>query len=382
VRAEGWQVLRQLKQEGADLFTRREHAVIDFVFCRTYMFSKRSERISRSHFLKGVYAKDGQLIAAPCGLSANTLEHALTALEKKGALLRAMDAGKITVFSLNPIWSAHAFRLRLKAKICKEASKKQVDPPQNLGVHPPQKLGVVPTPKIGDHNIQNKINRFEGRARSGAIGQQEENSVTMAIKDDLLAVATSATEKHHAARDRKKQRGNATALLKCWEAAYIEAYPDDRWYPWRTYEIAAYRKALVRCVPQADWIEFTDFAVQSFKDVITTRLRWMCSPPQLPTVGFVIKHCDSFYEAFLDRRDPNRRSRARLARATSGQQPEPVPDTVEPFSAALAAENEALKKRLADAETKLAQTRRTEHAKAKKLFTTRKPKRDPEFGEW
>lgn len=356
-------MLRFLLRKVRPHVTPTELVVLMFIFDRTYTYGKVSEVISVEHFLNGV-EWNGEVLAAPTGLKRSQLFDVLKRLCDNVIILRKTDKrSNRTLYMINPIWSPD-FVLPSRNVTKRNITDQQV---RKTGQGSPDKRTSLSGPPSAIEQEDSNMGNITG----AAVPQ----SVT-----DLLS---NTIAKHGAARDRQKAKGNATAYEKLWEDSYRAAYPEEQYFAWRVSDKAAFKRALQRGgVPATTVALFIDFVVSEFPSVVSSRFGWMRNPPSFPTPRFVIAHIETFYLAFKDKDDPNRKIRGAVARAA----PAPVLDLAgleasKKLEQELAAEKAARVRAERERDELKTEKVVARKAAARKLVLKR-PVRTEEFGGW
>ncbi len=299
----------------------KEYRVLLFIYNRTYLWGKAEDWIAEKQFLQGIKG-----YISPLQMSRTVLYRALNTLQEKGILHKRQEGGKRgpTFYSINHDW-----------QIADHVS------PEILN----SVVGDTYMYRGRDTTVRELTLRDNtGCARERAQGL--EGNENMGAIDNVKSAVAAATNKQKLARDKRKAKLNATALQKIWEDAFRATYPDEKMFAWRSYELPAFRKAMDRGVPTDDIQNFVTFCVAEYDNVIANHFSWMASVSKTPSVSFVIKHVDKFFEAFEIDRDPNRKLRLRLNREAAKAPvavEKPDPDTAQQ----LAEENRLLKNKLA-----------------------------------
>lgn len=354
-------MLRFLLRKVKPHVSRAEFEILMFIFDRTYTYGKTSEAITTKHFLEGVIWGD-VLLHPPIALKRTQLFDSLKRLCDNVILIRKTDRRtNRTMYMLNPLWD------------------------QNF---------VVPR-NVTSRNVTKELVRYSGQGSpaqrtslSGPANTIEQEDSNMGIRTGA-AVPQSVTDllnnslgKSKDARDRKKQKGNATAFSKIWEDAFRSAYPEEQYFAWRVTELASFKRALQRgAVPPTVAPAFIDFVVTEFPSVVSAHFAWMQKPPTIPNVLFVVKHIEKFYTAFRDKDDPNRKIRGRIQRAETPVVPAAGHDELkklqQKLDAALAAQERAER----EANSLKADAAQVSRKKIKQLVRKR-PTSHPDAGSW
>jgi hypothetical protein len=345
-------MFRKIMREMRPYLNEIQMLVLLFVFDRTYTYGKTSEVIPMRHFLNGVTTGDGVVLHPPIKKDRATIYRALDFLVDNVIILRSQNSrNSAPTLAINPVWVPQVSHQR-------DSSVASVR----------QQVGCNAT--LNNKNITHEYEQVAPAHTRDAIPCQEEVQMSEAA-DRLRAAVAGATEKSHAARDKRKRKLSPTGLEKIWEDAFRDAYPDDTFFRWRIYEQSAFAKAVGRGVPRNEVQAFIDFCVRSFDNVINVKFAWMKSKPEC-NVGFVTKHIAEFYQAFEEDRDPNRKLKRRIREAPVRQAP--VKETND-------AEVSALQARIKELEAKVGQRSLAKSEKRKRLNRQR-PTSSREFGKW
>lgn len=324
-----------------------EFRVLMFIFDRTYTYGKVSEAIPMRHFVQGVMTGDGIIIHPPVGMQRSRVYECLQNLVDNVIILRTARGNSAPLLAINPIWEPTVSG-KLDSSVREAGQASPISRTHNY------------------KNITRKVAPAHTR-EANAIGKE------MQAKDALMAAVAGATDKTHAARDKRKRKLSVTGLEKIWEDAFNAAYPDDTFFRWRVFEQSAFSKAVQRGVPRAMIDPFIQFAVSNFDNVINQHFAWMKTKPTVG-VGFVTKHIAEFYQAFSDDRDPNRKIKRRVREAAPAQ-----PKVID--NADQTAEVAALKAQVATLEARVGSQALEKRASTKRLIR-RRPTSSREFGKW
>lgn len=338
--------------------------VLLFIFDRTYTYGKVAEHIPYRHFLEGVTWND-KLLHPPVDQSLATLKRSIKELCDNVIIIVSSDRKHHrTTYMINPLWVKHGKNVSRNVTQQKNKSRSMAHVRAEHG-------SPVSRPWL---------------TRDLAIEQEDSNMGNItgaALPHSLTDLVSNTSAKTAAARQKRKEKGNATAFAKMWEDSFRVAYPEEQYFAWRVSELAAFKRALQRGKLPAPVIPgFIDFVVTEFPSVVSERFGWMRTPPTVPVVAFVTKHVEVFYRAYLDKDDPNRKVRGRVARA---EKPEPVPaaghDEVKKLQQKLDAERARRERAEREANALKDQKAQARRASAKKLVLKR-PSRSAEFGDW
>jgi len=341
--------------------------VLLFIFDRTYTYGKQAEVISIDHFLKGVKWND-EVLHPPIKVKRAMLYRHIKELSDNVIVLRNTDRKTHkTQYMINPLWTPNFV-----------IPARNVTKTKTLAQNSPTLSTIIDKPVY--HSGQACL------LTDLSIEQEDNNMGNItgaALPHSLTDLVSNISAKTAAARQKRKEKGNATAFAKIWEDSFRAAYPEEQYFAWRVSELAAFKRALQRGKLPAPVIPgFIDFVVTEFPSVVSERFGWMRTPPTVPVVAFVTKHVEVFYRAYLDKDDPNRKVRGRVARA---EKPEPVPaaghDEVKKLQQKLDAERARRERAEREANALKDQKAQARRASAKKLVLKR-PSRSAEFGDW
>lgn len=342
--------------------------VLLFIFDRTYTYGKTAEVISIDHFLKGV-TWENTLLHPPIKTSRTALYRDIKELSDNVIILRKTDfRAHRTSYMINPIWSPNFV---IPARNVTKAKSLA----QNTGGLSQIRDGGVPN--TGQDNPVPETLREQEDSNMG-------NITGSAVPASLTSLVSNVSAKSADRRATKKGKGNATAFALIWQDAFKEAYPEETFFAWRVTELASFKRALQRgAIPQPVIPNFINFVVSEFSTVIAERFGWMRDPPSVPNVGFVVKNVEKFYQAFLDKDDPNRKVRGRIARGSAPEAPAPAAghDQLKKLQDQLDAERAKRERAEREANELKAEKSSAERKAVKRLVLKRKTS-SPEFGEW
>jgi hypothetical protein len=350
-------MLRKIMREIRPHIDEIDLSVLLFIFDRTYTYGKQAEGIPTSHFLNGVKTASGELLHPPLRCSRSSLFRSIKKLIANVIIVsgKTHRTGTVT-YAINPAWVPPFSVTQTLASVRGGLAS------VNTG---------LTSVRAGTHNsIDN--NRHDVQQVALRASAREEDMTT--AKERLLATVAGATAKNKAARTKTKNKQNATGLMKIWEDAFIGIHPEETYFRWRTFEQAAFKKAVERGVPSDHVEDFIIFCVTAFDNVINEHFSWMKSKPTIPAVGFVTKHIAEFYQSFNDSKDPNRKLRGRIKRTE-------VTDAPKKADANERAEVERLKAEVASLKSKLGEKAGSRRLKLRKRIANR-PDADPEFGTY
>lgn len=94
---------RDVLQGKNTLLSLHERDVLTFIFCRTRVYKKMSEKIPLRHFEKGVYTRDGVLVCGQVVMSQAKLLESLRHLEGKGIIEVTRRPPRASIYRIKEI---------------------------------------------------------------------------------------------------------------------------------------------------------------------------------------------------------------------------------------------------------------------------------------
>jgi hypothetical protein len=178
--------------------TAYEFTVLTFIYERTYPYGKDAERIPFRHFLKGVYSS-GELLHAPVNMSRASLVRSLSAMRKKGMLVKEGAGWETAVYGINPAWTPVLSHSKYVAPTDQEPCSLRAD------ARAPTDPSITRDTNLG---------KEEGIITAGSSAPAE-----------LLDRLKGALAKTDAPRQFRLDKGGVSAWRLAWEAAFRNFHP-------------------------------------------------------------------------------------------------------------------------------------------------------------
>lgn len=363
-------VLRLIKREMAQACDVYERDILNFIVERTHAFGKSQEMISESHFLEGVFGREGECVCPRVAMGRTKLYNAIENLIKNRMIVRIPGKNDRSApsYMINTEWGfANISKGNGMAPHLKRSSKSATRSNRSATR---SNMSVIRTNRSASRTA---ISTDKSTDSEPSVEQAPTAADTIRSKLNDIASSTKAR------RDAKKETGSATAILKSWEDAWKLTYPDDPYFtPVMTREVVPLRNALNRGnVPNEKRAEFVAWAVSNFGLVMRTHYSFMKNT-RLPNMSFLAKYCDVFYRAYTDADDPNRKVDRRIRDALE-KRVEPAENKTKLNQQETTTSGE----RITDDAT--ANTRETKAIVRRKFvnrLVLKRKSRSEEFGEW
>lgn len=330
--------------------TPSEWTALSWIFERTISFKKLGEVIQKRHFKEGVSWDGGEIL--PITLSERTLDAALAGLQKHGIITKRSRVGS------NQTW----YSLRLISLTSANSAEKV------RNICGPQ------------YNYKDNITGCAGTHARTPTQELETGDTSMPAipaKEALQSLLHNVTESTRRNRKERAKKMTATGYMAAWQDSFMAHYPEEKWFPWRTYEMSAFKKAISK-IDEDQRELFVDFVIRDFEPTIMEQFSWMKAKPVVPHVGFVTKHIEIFYRAYRDYLDPNRTVKAKIKSSKPRIKPAPVANKKQDEEVArLKEENAKLR-----SENQKHRVRKVivKRQRAQSIIRTRSV--NPEFGKW
>lgn len=294
--------------------TTTEFSVVLFIFQRTYRFNKLSEYIPVRHFLNGITARNGRVIAPPVHIKRRMLLYVLNRLEKAGFITVKRRGGKDNEYSLNLDFQQDLQTFAADAEIadCGEENQQvSLDVENARGCNGLHFNNNTPTEYYSSNSKITDLDSNESKARrtQNPIQTVDNNVIYVdvwgmendGVRSRLMAVEKAQREKTALARKKKILKGGTSAYHEIWADEWKKVFPAVPVPPWKNY-IGTQFSRMFRNMRNDENFSPEDFlrlCVREWEYIIKKRFYKYKNAPEYPSPGFVIKFVDRFFDAYF-----------------------------------------------------------------------------------
>lgn len=279
-----------------------EYRILRFVLDRTLAYGKEYESIPESHFVYGVWTRDGQLLHPPVNIAKAALYRNIKSLIAKKMLIKKTDRATHTVYymlELNFDFANVAKGIDMVGRL-NVSKKRQGNQSQSLKDTSSSLKETTRSLKETSY-ITEDTNKGFKLARPKAAQRDPKGLQSHTIQEAISA----SQAKSSVARQRRKAKGNMSGLLKTYEDQFRETYEDDPYVPPTDKSWVAFCRAMNRAKIE-DPTDFVQWLVREYIAVAKSKFKFLLRENNHPQLPFITSKIATFVLAYADASDPNR----------------------------------------------------------------------------
>lgn len=288
-------IYQRLNREWAEHLDPYEFRVLTAIVDRTIGWGKPEARFSAGRLL------EGDTVCGPLNMGRASLYRALARLEEKGFISRRhpVDLPEVTFYSVHPDRSPK-MALNLPKRLKEGATRCKADPVSHRDT--PVSEGdwgvshgdpIYSNPLTGSRSTDNHC---------AALADREPSNPVAVIRQTITRTVASHDAARAAKRETRIQRNTAEGIEAAWREALHETFPDAVEPVWTGREKGQAKRLAKGWAhgKQIAFIDFTDWAVRNWTQIMRKQFKWMTKapPPAVPAFSFYVAMIDQFAECW------------------------------------------------------------------------------------
>lgn len=290
------EIYQRINREWAHELDPYERVALLAVVDRTIGWGKVEARFSAGRLL------NGDQVCGPLNMSRRQLYRALSSLEQKGFISRRhpVDLPEITFYSVHPNRS-QTMALNLPKRLKNPATRCNEPVPDR---HTTVPHGHTPVPDR--HPIYS--NPLTDSHSTGSPGAALADHAAPDPVSSIREIVATTVVRHAAARSARREKlatkTSAASVETAWRMALAETFPDAVELVWTGREKGQAKRLTSGWTHtrQISFIDFTDWAVRNWTQIMAKQFRWMkqSKPPAVPAFAFYAAMLDQFAECWSE----------------------------------------------------------------------------------